>query len=173
MTTPWMMGRSPSMIASYGSHCGHGARSTCALQFPTPSNGVIATRDISGNVPEPVLVVPDDEDKTMVFLLSLFNSPSRFLQYRVIVYVDDEYDARLFIRARDLDLDTGSGVATQVGTLLYRPPLHGASRKPNNSIYNTFTSSREHFINGRVDREGPIHWGCQPSEGGRHTSTNA
>ncbi|KAI0826034.1 hypothetical protein BC629DRAFT_1434554 [Irpex lacteus] len=73
------------MIASYGSHCGHGARSTCALQFPTPSNGVIATRDISGNVPEPVLVVPDDEDKTM---------------YRVIV-------------ARDLDLDTGSGVATQ------------------------------------------------------------
>ncbi|KAI0825632.1 hypothetical protein BC629DRAFT_1718578 [Irpex lacteus] len=88
MTTPWMMGRSPSMIASYGSHCGHGARSTCALQFPTPSNGVIATRDISGNVPEPVLVVPDDEDKTM---------------YRVIV-------------ARDLDLDTGSGVATQATT---------------------------------------------------------
>ncbi|KAI0742152.1 hypothetical protein BC629DRAFT_1445666 [Irpex lacteus] len=71
-----------------GAHCGHGARSTCALQFPTPSNGVIATRDISGNVPEPVLVVPDDEDKTM---------------YRVIV-------------ARDLDLDTGSGVATQATT---------------------------------------------------------
>ncbi|KAI0769538.1 hypothetical protein BC629DRAFT_1442221 [Irpex lacteus] len=63
-------------------HCGQGARSACALHCPTPSNGVIATRDIFGNVPEAVLVVPDDADNTMACLLSLFDSPSRFLQYR-------------------------------------------------------------------------------------------
>ncbi|KAI0769537.1 hypothetical protein BC629DRAFT_1442220 [Irpex lacteus] len=84
-TAVWTLARRvfPSgAIASYGSHCGQGARSACALHCPTPSNGVIATRDIFGNVPEAVLVVPDDADNTMACLLSLFDSPSRFLQYR-------------------------------------------------------------------------------------------
>ena len=81
---------------------------------------MIAARNIFGDVPEPVLVVPDDADNTMVFLLSLFSSPSRFLQYRITLYVYYEYDACLFIGPRDLDLDTGSGVATSVNTFLYR-----------------------------------------------------
>ncbi len=67
---------------------------------------MIATRDISGNVPEPVLAVPT-------------YSARRFLQYTVILYVDYEYNVRLFIGLRDLGLGAGSGVATQANAFPY------------------------------------------------------
>ncbi len=79
---------------------------------------MIAARSIPGGAPVPVLVLPDDENNTVLFSLTLFDSHRRFLYYGVIVYVDHEYKVSLFIEPQDLDLNSGSGVATPVNTLL-------------------------------------------------------
>ncbi|KAI0804531.1 hypothetical protein BC629DRAFT_1437830 [Irpex lacteus] len=110
-----------------------------ALNLPTPSNCVIAARSIPGGAPVPVLVLPDDENNTVLFPLTLFDSHRRFLYYGVIVYVDHEY--------KDLDLNSGSGVATPVNTLLDKkgamhrecwPPENGGHTKT--EVYDKYST---------------------------------
>ncbi len=73
---------------------------------------MIAARSIPSGAPVPVLVVPDDEDVTVLFSLPLLDSDRHFLYYTVTVYVDYEYKINLFIERQDLDLNIRSVVAT-------------------------------------------------------------
>ncbi len=100
---------------------------------------MIVAWSISWSAPALVLVVPDDEGNAVLFSLPLFNFDYMFLRDRVITCVDYEYEVSLFIGLQDLDLDTESGVVTQVSTLLYSSPLHRSSRKSGYSMYNILT----------------------------------
>lgn len=75
-------------------------------------------RAILGDVFPPAVVVTNDEDTIIPFSLIYFDSPHRFLYCRTSLHIDYKHHIRVPINPLDLNLGSGSGVATKVNTFL-------------------------------------------------------